>query len=49
MIRGPLEDLQAPNYLVPVQVGSCVMCGVMVGCVVCEGYALKHYNLSFEL
>ena len=35
----PHQDSTDPYLIVSLQRGYYVMCGVMVGCVVCEGYA----------
>ena len=40
-----LDALWAPIYLVPFQVGSCVICGVMGG-VVCEGLLKEMSHIS---
>ena len=39
LITGSPEVLKVLNFQAPLQVGFCVMCGVMMECVDCKGYA----------
>ena len=46
----PRRGSTDPYLIVSLQGGFYVMCGAMVGCVVCEGYAfiIRLINLKFQ-